>query len=394
MRYLQLDGLRGVMLISMVLSHLGAKLPLGPTHNLVFKSALLNDAASAFVFLSGLTVGLVYARGWLDPNHAHRKSALGARAWLVFQHHAFLVVLVTVFALLVPQGASPPWILEPYGTAPVLFGALSLLMLAGGWCLDILPMYVLFLLLTPLALHAATTGRGWMVVVAISIAWIIGQAGLLEASWDGMERAFHLENHAIDLGLAFNRLSWAVLYFLGLLLGCAYTSGKLDLSALKHQRFELLLLASILLIGTLMVLLVLYLRGVLTDHVQTFAWLTSKHGLGLLALLNFAAMSFVVAWLLVAGPTSRHRSMQAIGKGLDRLLTSAPLVLLGQQSLLVFTCHLVGVYVFYLLVDPALLDPWSANVVLLLGVASLAVPALIGRALQSRKRQAMAAGSA
>lgn len=387
MRYLQIDGLRGLMLVSMLLSHLGTRLPLGLTHNLVFKSALLNDAASAFVFLSGLTVGLVYTRGWIDPALVNRRSALGARALLVFRHHAFLVVMVTIFAALALQSGRSVWILDAYGTQPLLFGALSLLMLAGGWCLDILPMYVLFLLLTPAALTAVTSGRRWIVIAAVAAAWLIGQAGFLEMGWDALERAFHFELYSIDLGLHFNRLSWSALYFSGLLFGSAYVSGELDLSVLRHPRFAVVLLVCVLTIAGLTLLLLLYLRGIINDHALTFAWLTSKHGLGLLSLLNFIAMAFVVAWLLVAGPTSPYRSMQMLGTGLDKLLRSGPLVLLGQHSLLVFTCHLTAVYAFYLLVDPGIFDPWTANLVLLLGVVALPIPALIGRALKARQRR-------
>jgi len=386
MRYLHLDGLRGVMLISMVLSHLGTSLPLGLTGNLVFKAGLINDAASAFIFLSGLTVGLVYAKGWLDPAYAYRKQALGRRTWLIFRHHAFLVVLATLLAALTLDADRHIWIFERFGDAPMLFGLLSLLMLGGGYCLDILPLYVLFLLLTPVALSAAASGRRWLVLLTVAIAWLVGQAGWLEMGWDALETAFGLNSHRIDLGLQLNRLSWSAFYFSGLLFGCAYSRGEFDLDTLKQPRFAPVLLACFALIAGSMLVLALYLRGVVIEHKPVFDWLISKHSVGIVSLLNFLATAFVVTWLLVAGPTSPYPTMQALGARLSRVLTWRPLVLLGQHSLSVFTFHIAAIYIFYLLVDPAWFNPWTANAILPLGVLSLAIPVMVGQYLKDRRR--------
>lgn len=387
MRYLQIDGLRGIMLISMVLSHLGAGLPLGLTQSLVFKSALLNDAASAFVFLSGLTVGLVYTRGWIDSAYEYRKKALTRRTLLVFGHHLFLVIVATATAALMLNCDHSVWIIQGYGTAPIVFGLLSTLMLAGGWCLDILPMYVFFLLLTPIALTAIIKGHRWVVIAIVVAAWCIGQTGLIELLWDSLEVAFQLDFYGIDLGLEFNRLSWSALYFSGLLLGSAYVRGELELKSLQRPRFVYVLLVCLLVIAGLMFTLAIYMRGVTTFAVSTFAWLVSKPGFGFLAMLNFIAMTFVVSWLLVAGPSSPYRTMQLLGTGLKRLLVWSPLVLLGQHSLGVFTFHLIGVYAFHLLIDPGWFNPWSANAALLLGVLSLGVPVWFGQALKKRKQK-------
>nr|WP_314259073.1 OpgC domain-containing protein [uncultured Devosia sp.] len=386
MRYLQIDGLRGLMLVSMALSHLGIQLPLGLTQTLVLKQALINDTASAFVFLSGLTVGLVYARGWFDPAHQHRRKALSERTFQVFRHHVFLVVLVTIMATLALYGGRQIWILERFGDAPLLFGLLSLLMLAGGWCLDVLPLYVMFLLLTPAALSAATSGRRRIVIALVAVAWLAGQAGLLDLAWNSLELTFHLDYQHIDLGLHFNRLSWSALYFSGLLFGTAYSRGEFDLAILRQPRFTLVMLASIALIVGLMLVLALYMLGVTNQFLPTFSWLINKYQLGLLSLLNFLAMAFVTTWLLVTGPTSPYPTMRTMGKALDRFLRWPPLVLLGQHSLLVFTFHLVMIYLFYFLVDPAWLNPWSANAILALGALSLAIPARIGQHLKDRKR--------
>lgn len=388
MRYIYIDGLRGLMLISMAMSHLGSNLSLGVTQTLVFKTTLINDASSGFVFLSGLSVAIAYSNGWFDPDSKARRKALGARTLRVFSHHAFLVTFVTVAAILAMALGRQTWIVAPYGTAPVLFGALSIISLAAGWCLDILPMYVLFLLLTHPALAAIASGRRWLVITVVAATWAIGQTGLLEAFWNGLELAFGLQHHNIELGLYFNRLSWSALYFVGLLLGSAFVRGEIDLQSLKSPKLPPLVLASMLFIAASMLLLTLYLHDLVTDYRPTYAWLISKRGLGLVSLMNVMATVFVIAWLLVAGPTSTYPSMRLLSAGLSRLLRSGPLVLLGQHSLSIFTFHLVGIYLFYLLVDTDGIDPLGGNLILVTGIASLAIPALYGRHRKANLQQA------
>lgn len=375
------------MLISMLVSHLGKSLPVGPTSSLVYKTAMLTDAASAFVFLSGLTVGLVYLEGWLEPALRHRRSAVTRRAWTIFTYHAVLVVGVTLLATFAQSSGQHHWLFDAYGSAPLLFGALSVLMLAGGWCLDILPMYVLFLFLSPAALSAIASRKRWIVALAAGLAWIVGQTGLLEYAWDSAEVGFGLNHQHIDLGLDFNRLSWSALYFSGLLFGSAYTQGQLDLSRLRHPRFVPAMLASTATIALSMLLLVAYLGSIISEQFALFYWLANKSTLGLLALLNFFSALFMVTWLIVAGPSSAMASMRWLGNGVTRIVLARPLVLLGEHSLPVFAFHIAGIYLFYWLVDTSRLDAWTANAILLLGVLSLFIPAYAAQYLKSRRKR-------
>ncbi len=385
MRYASLDGLRGFMLVSMVMGHLGARMPLGATHGIAIKSGLINDAASAFVFISGLTVGLVYIKGWTEPDNESRRSSLRARTLLIFLHHLFQVIIVTFAALLALSFDKQIWIFQAFGNEPVLFGILSAIMLAASPFLDILPMYVLFMLLAPPALAAVATGRRWILIACVITAWFVGQTGFLEASWDRLEIVFGLQRYGIDLGLDFNRLSWSALFFTGLLLGSAYTRREFDFTVLQKPPYAVAALVSLWLVTGLTILYGLYRQQIITDHVQIFVWSISKRGLGFLALLNFLASAFLVTWLLVVAPTSGYPAVRALGKGLGRLLHWKPLVMLGQHSLSVFTFHIVGVYAFYLFVDTQQFHPLMANLIVVLGIVSLAIPVLFSRYLKDQK---------
>lgn len=365
------------MLVSMMISHLGWKLPVGPIIILVFKTFLLTDAASAFVFLSGLTVGIVYGRKTLDSASVSQRAALWARAWLVFKHHAFLVVMVTGLALLSFEVGQQIWIFDSYQTAPVMMGALSLVMATGGWCLDILPMYVLFLLLSPAALWAVTTGRMWLVIGLTCLARSLGQFGFAEMVWGRLASQTGVDTHGISLGLHFNRLSWSALYFGGLIGGTAFVQGKIDLERLKQAKFLPVLLASMALIVGCMMVFRVRMDPQFALYGPVLDLLISKPSLGILSLLNFVAVLFVVCWLLVAGESSTIGSMRMLARGLDRLVRWRPLVFLGQHALPVFTFHLLAIYVFYALVDVSSITVWTAQPVLAIGVLSLFIPAML-----------------
>jgi OpgC protein len=64
----------------------------------------------------------------------------------------------------------------------------------------------------------------------------------------------------------------------------------------------------------------------------------------LVFLLNFAALAYLVAWLLVAGPGSSSSICRASAAGLQRLFTLPALMLLGRHSLQVYAYHVLLAY--------------------------------------------------
>jgi hypothetical protein len=346
----------------MMIGHLGWNLPIGVSSLLVFKSFMIADTASAFVFLSGLTTGLVYGRKVL------------------------LVLLVTSLAVFSIRSGQQNWIFRPYGSSPELFGALSIFMIAGGWCVDILPMYVVFLLLSPAALSLAARDRAWIVMLVAALAWGVGQSNFPGMTWREIGNYFSLDTQGLSLGIYFNRLSWSAVYFGGLLVGMAFLQGRIDLQLLKRPEYVPALMVSIAVFVGCMLLLLVSRTSAMSPYLPILYVLVSKSSLGVLSLVNFCAATFVLCWLLVAGQGSSMTTVRVIACGMNKLILWRPVVFLGQHSLPVFTFHLAAIYIFYSWVDAREINVWEAQIVLAIGVASLFIPAKLNELFARRKK--------
>src|SRR5580692_2808593 len=124
----ELDALRGLFLVWMTLTHL-------PTRFSDFVNQPIGFISSAegFVFISALLVGRLYMRD-LQLNPAGVRARLWKRSLKIYGYH-LVAILGSVLLLYCPP------------------------------LLDILPMYVTFLFLTPLALSAAAR-FGWKWILA------------------------------------------------------------------------------------------------------------------------------------------------------------------------------------------------------------------------------------
>jgi hypothetical protein len=208
-RYWEVDALRGLMLVLMTVTHLPTRLtdPLGQPFGFV-------SAAEGFVLLSAFMAGLVYSRtGHRDGIDAMRR-AFWQRALKIYMAQAatllFLFTIIAAVGLRIDQPAVKN-LMSYYLTQPregFLFG---LLLVYEPALLDILPMYIFFMLLSPWVLAFAFR-HGWTPVILTSTAvWAAAQFGLSEAiyrlavRWTGIPVPFH------EMG-AFNAYAWQFLW--------------------------------------------------------------------------------------------------------------------------------------------------------------------------------------
>src|SRR6478672_7179824 len=157
-RRLELDWLRGLMLVLMTVTHLPTWFSTHAGQPFGFVSA-----AEGFVFLSAYLVGSVYSRMANKNGYAAMRRALMGRAAKVYAAHVAL--LLFLLWVLVPfatsQGAHAITDLASYYVEHPHTALVSGLLLAyNPPLLDILPMYVLFLLVSPLLLEHASR-HGW-----------------------------------------------------------------------------------------------------------------------------------------------------------------------------------------------------------------------------------------
>jgi hypothetical protein len=138
------------------------------------------SSAEGFIFLGGCLAGFVYGKAYLQGDWLDMFRRVWIRIKMLYIVHVSLVVPIAVIAL---AGASwlPPLANHFHDLIERPWGSLALLplLLHQPPLFDILPLYVVFLALTPFLLVMARRS-GWGVVLLSSLCiWVVAQNGLL-----------------------------------------------------------------------------------------------------------------------------------------------------------------------------------------------------------------------
>src|ERR1700678_3770189 len=346
-RRLELDAMRGVMLVWIALTHL-------PTA----ASAYVNQpfgfvgAAEGFIFLSALFTGRIYFRLAEHDGYRVMTRKLWGRILRLYFYHAFL--LGFAFLVAVPIAAR--------GNRPGLHNLLDFYFMAGANqavteallliyrppLLDILPMYIVFLVLTSVGL-LLTHRVGWKPILWTSVIfWVLAQFGFRNAEHTFMMRYIPTRIPLNEMG-SFDLWAWQLLWFAGVWLGVRWAQGNLPIEAwAKRAVIPAAVIASVC----------LGLRWVLSRGAELGAseFLFDKWHLGPVRLLDFAA----VAMLFV------------LSQSVWKLLAIGPLVLMGQSSLQVFCVHLLFCFAGLTLMGHAsMLNGWRQFALLSLTFAAM-----------------------
>lgn len=384
-RDLQIDAIRGVCLVLMMIAHVG-----GPISKLTLEFMGFMGAPEGFVFLSGMIAGLVYTRRSDTHSQSTLQHAAIGRASTLYRYHVGIYLLILAITVTLPTIAQP-W---QDGYAKLFFLDPGLALLLGPLFLyqplfiGLLPMYVWFILLTPVVLQQFKRGREKTVLVTSFAVWLACQFGwhewLLELTI----------GRIVDPLLRFSPLAWQLMYCLGLWVGFRKHRGQ---PLFRDWDTVLLRLCSVVALACFVVRHGLRLikrvertgsslLDSIADHLPSPEFialiddnLAYKLDLGPLRLLNFFAVVYIASFVL-----ARYRP----------LLRAKWLAFIGQHSLEVYAFHVLVVYGFVLL-EGNLLQPPSATTAIikaiytLLAVASLTIPAIAHQ--RYRKARALAA---
>ena len=156
-RIAAVDFARGLVLVAMTIDHLPGNL----LEHFTPRNFALSDSAEAFVFLSGLSVGLVYYRRTLAAGLAPVARSCLKRAGRLYGVHILMTAgALAIFAAAYWLGGFNDALIAPHGRAVVfhepLRGAIGVALLSHqlGY-FNILPLYVALMALAPLVLALA-----------------------------------------------------------------------------------------------------------------------------------------------------------------------------------------------------------------------------------------------
>src|ERR1043166_4698527 len=179
-RLSELDAIRGLMLVWITCTHLPTVLSTYSNQPFGFVSA-----AEGFIFLSALFTGRIYFR-------IAERDGYGAMSWTLFTrtvrlylYHALLMAFVFLVAVSIASSGTRPGLhnlLDFYFNAGHRRAIIdAALLIYRPPLLDILPMYIIFLALTPIGLLLARR-IGWKPILAAAfILWAFAQFGFREA---------------------------------------------------------------------------------------------------------------------------------------------------------------------------------------------------------------------
>ncbi len=377
-RLAALDGMRGYFLVFMVLNHLsfqGGYLLVKINHG---ELGYVQDA-QGFVFLSGLLVGLVYARQMVKKGYDVAAGKMRRRAGELYLWSLFCLAAVFLLGIVLPASEEywRPWLWQLAERQPA-FAAASAALLFQPTYMDILPQYMVYLLAAPPLVWLCVTGR-WMAVAAGSaLMWLAVQFGLhlpLAALVDGALRSLHPD---LPLRAHFNIFAWQAVFVSGLVLGSLTAARRIDWEAVMSPRtapFAGLALATLLFFMAIRLAITF---GVMPEVVmERFTAQDLRGEFSLQYLANFTAVAFLVAWVMIAGPRTDSSAVRGAARLLHRVFTLPILQLIGRHSLHVYVFHVI---VIYLLkgVDHHYgpLGEGTKTMIALLAVASLVIPAL------------------
>lgn len=358
-RILIVDALRGVCLVLMTIGHLPEN-PLWRIANVMYGPFGLFTAASGFVFLCGWVAGRVYGA---------RRQKYGAR--LVNRHllsrfiklHSAQLVLILGFGLpsALHLNIASRLHLDLFDTHPLkaFLMAVFLFYQAGG--LGILPMYLFFVLLTPLLLWQLQTGHAWRVLACSSVIW--AASGLV----------IGLPHNPAWVYFEFNPLGYQIIFVCGVIIG----QKGLGLSSMACKVRRFVVATSFALTASFFLLFCGYaffepMKPSIDPHMLS---LFSLGNMGPLRLLNSAVFSITLCW--IGGQISSVK----LNSFFFNWLT-----LLGQNSLAVFTWSIASSAIIAMVGLQNSSRPLRVAI-MFLDVISLSIPVLLESTVGTMKQR-------
>jgi len=311
-RDLRLDFFRGLALIFIFIDHI----PENFLSYFTLQAFQFYDAAEVFIFISGYTAALVYGRTlvWQGPFYA--TAQILRRAWQLYVAHIFLfMIFIAEVSYMVTTFNNPMYNDEmrvaDFLGEPHVAIVKALLLEFQPTFLDILPLYILLLVIFPVLLLGLRI-QPLLVLIPSFLLYAVVQVTDLSVP-------AYPEGHV----WYFNPLAWQFLFTAGAALGLGDARTE---RRLRPAGAPLLMAIVVAAVG-LIIKLSWTIHGVWDPFPGFFLkelWPVNKNNLSLMRLVPFFATVSVVGTLVTPNIKFLHTSL------------AKPLIWCGQQSLEVF----------------------------------------------------------
>ncbi len=284
------------------------------------------SGAEGFIFLAAFMIGQIQFRAERKRGQLGALRDIAKRTGRVYAYHfGLLAIAFTLGALIGVRLHRDPLcnLLSYYLQSPRKAIIAAALLQYRPSLLDILPMYVVFMALTPLARYCAKRWSwGWILFFSFLI-WTGAQFGLRAWAYRHTN-LFGLDVPENSTG-AFDLFGWQLLWMVGLALGTIYAEHM----ASEDIRQEAKMPNWLLPLAVAVSVILLILRYCPVDHwidPNVYGWLIDKWHLAPVRILNFAALTIVLV---------------RFGGRLAAFPLFPPLGRLGRASIEVFSVHVL-----------------------------------------------------
>jgi hypothetical protein len=295
------------MLVVMAIDHMSSfKL----SHSL-YESYGFLSAAEGFFFLSGFVYGMVYQK-YLDNTSVVWKKSLNRAKTLYFYHIGIMLFYVAESLILKQLTGSDIEFVRKIVEQPFNYGLKYIfLVYQPGW-FNILPLYILFLVIAPFELILIKNQKVWLVFIVSILFWLVHQFKFLPGIENNLEQVLNIKLSS------FNVFAWQIIFTAGIYFGFMKGRGK----KLFSYRNYLVIISGILVV--LLIFLKHSYKALNWDFLST-AGLISRDNLGIIRLINFSVFVFFLA-AITRKIQPKHRNY---------------LSFLGQYSLDVYVFHII-----------------------------------------------------
>jgi hypothetical protein len=352
-RVVELDILRGFLLLWMTFTHLPTRASTISNQTFGFVSG-----AEGFIFLAAFMVGQIQLRAAQKHGEKFAFFDIVRRTCRVYLYHCgLLAVAFTLVAVIGVQFHRQALenLLSYYLQAPRHAIVAALALEYRPSLLDILPMYVVFMAMTPLARWVARKWS-WDPVIYTSFGiWAAAQFGL--RGWFYRHTSLLGFKVPEDSTGAFDLFAWQLLWIVGLALGTLYARRLWESPGGDSARLPDWLVRLSLSVAAVL----LVLRYCPVDqwmNANYYGWLIDKWHLAPVRVLNFSALTVLLV---------------KYGTRIGTFPLLPPLARLGRASIEVFSVHVlccIGADALSPDSDPSL-PGWLQAIVLIVTVSVL-----------------------